>query len=255
MTGEHEDLSRIIEAKKPHLVLLDLMLPGTDGLELMESVPELADLPVIFISGYGRDETIARALESGAEDYIVKPFSPTELTARVRAALRRREEPEPFVLGDLAIHYEARRVTVAARALELTATEYELLRTLSLNAGRVSTYDMLLRRVWSRRHTGDTGRLRTVMKRLRRKLGDDPARPNWIFSELLAGAVRRHRDRKGRLPHAETRRLVASPRIMCVPARKRDPQRGTAASIAIKDRRHLCHAVSRDAMAAAYTCH
>ena len=187
VTGEHEDLSRIIEEEKPHLVLLDLMLPGTDGIELLEGVPELADLPVIFVSGYGRDETIARALESGAEDYIVKPFSPTELTARIRAALRRREEPEPFVLGELAIHYDARRVTVAGRALELTATEYELLRTLSLNAGRVSTYDMLLRRVWGRRDTKDTGRLRTVMKKLRRKLGDDAARPSWIFSERGVG--------------------------------------------------------------------
>ena len=187
VTGEHEDLSRIIEETKPRLVLLDLMLPGADGIELLEGVPELADLPVIFISGYGRDETIARALESGAEDYIVKPFSPTELAARIRAALRRREEPEPFVLGELAIHYDARRVTVAGRALELTATEYELLRTLSLNAGRVSTYDMLLRRVWGRRDTEDTGRLRTVMKKLRRKLGDDAARPSWIFSERGVG--------------------------------------------------------------------
>ena len=115
VTGEHEELSRIIEKEEPRLVLLDLMLPGTDGIELMGSVPELADLPVIFISGYGRDETIARALESGADDYIVKPFSPTELTARIRAALRRRDEPEPFVLGDLAIHYDQRRVTVAGR--------------------------------------------------------------------------------------------------------------------------------------------
>ena len=187
VTGEHEDLARIIEETKPRLVLLDLMLPGTDGIELLEGVPELADLPVIFVSGYGRDETIARALESGAEDYIVKPFSPTELTARIRAALRRREEPEPFVLGELAIHYDARRVTVAGRALELTATEYELLRTLSLNAGRVSTYDMLLRRVWGRRDTENTGRLRTVMKKLRRKLGDDAARPSWIFSVRGAG--------------------------------------------------------------------
>ena len=186
-TRDHEDLSRIIEAKKPRLVLLDLMLPGTDGMELMESVPELADLPVIFISGYGRDKTIARALESGAEDYIVKPFSPTELTARVRAALRRREEPKPFVLGELAIHYEARRVTVGGRTPALTATEYDLLRVLSLNAGRVSTYDLLLRQVWGRRHTGDTGRLRTVMKKLRRKLGDDAARPSWIYSERGVG--------------------------------------------------------------------
>ncbi len=84
------------------------MLPDVDGIELMRQVPELADLPVIFISGYGRDETVARALEAGATDYIVKPFSPTELVARVRAALRRHEEPEPFVLGQLAIDHGQR---------------------------------------------------------------------------------------------------------------------------------------------------
>ena len=97
VTGDPEELSGLIKAEQPALVLLDLMLPGTDGIELMERVPELADLPVIFISGYGRDETIARALESGAADYIVKPFSPTELTARVRAALRRQAGREPFL--------------------------------------------------------------------------------------------------------------------------------------------------------------
>ena len=86
VTGEPQEVSRLVRAEKPELVLMDLILPQTDGIELMERVPELADLPVIFISGYGRDETVARALEAGAADYIVKPFSPTELTARVRAA-------------------------------------------------------------------------------------------------------------------------------------------------------------------------
>ena len=115
-------------AEKPQLVLLDLMLPGTDGIKLMESVPALAELPVIFISGYGRDETIARALEAGAADYIVKPFSRIELTARVRAALRRHAEPGPFLLNELAIDYDLRRVTLAGNPVALTATEYELLR-------------------------------------------------------------------------------------------------------------------------------
>ena len=123
------------------------MLPGTDGIALMESVPELADLPVVFISGYGRDETVARALEAGAADYVVKPFSPTELAARVRAALRRVARPEPFELEGLAIHYEARRATVAGREVELTATEYDLLSVLSLNAGRVVTYEALVRQI------------------------------------------------------------------------------------------------------------
>ena len=116
-------------------MLLDLILPGGDGIELMRQVPELSDLPVIFISGYGRDEALARALEAGAADYIVKPFSPTELVARVRAALRRHEEPEPFVLGGLAIDYDRRRVNVGGVAVALTATEYELLRVLIAQRG------------------------------------------------------------------------------------------------------------------------
>ena len=182
VTGDHAELSRLIRTEKPCLVLLDLMLPGTDGIALMESVPELAELPVVFISGYGRDETVAKALEAGAADYIVKPFSPTELTARVAAALRRIARPEPFVLGELAIHYEARRVTVAAREVALTATEYELLRTLSLNAGRVVTYDTLVRGVWNGRVTGDLNLVRNFVKKLRAKLGEDASSPSWIFN-------------------------------------------------------------------------
>ena len=187
VTGGDADLSHIIRTEKPHLVLLDLMLPGTDGIALMESVPELAELPVVFISGYGRDETIARALESGAEDYIVKPFSRTELAARVGAALRRRAQPEAFALGELAVHYEERRVTVGARQVALTATEYELLRVLSLNAGRVTTYEMMLREIWGERAAGDMDLVRNFVKKLRAKLGEDAAQPTWIFNERGVG--------------------------------------------------------------------
>ena len=187
VTGDHGELSRIIKTAKPQLVLLDLLLPGTDGIELMESVPELADLPVIFISAYRRDETIARALESGAADYIVKPFSPTELTARIRAALRRRAGPESFVLGDLAIHYEERRVTVAGRAVKLTATEYDMLRVLSVNAGRVTTYETLFRQLWDGQEFGDPRLVRNFVKNLRRKLGDDPTGPVYILNERGVG--------------------------------------------------------------------
>ena len=187
VTGDPEEVSGLIRSERPRLVLLDLMLPGTDGIELMERVPELADLPVIFISGYGRDETIARALEAGAADYIVKPFSPMELTARIRAALRRQAEPEPYRLGGLEIHYEERRVSVAGRPVELTATEYELLRVLSRNAGRVSTFEALLRQVWGGRHNGDTELVRTFVKKLRRKLGDDAASPAYIVNERGVG--------------------------------------------------------------------
>jgi len=187
VTGDPRGLSDVIRKERPRLVLLDLMLPGTDGIELMEFVPELADQPVIFISGYGRDETIARALETGAADYIVKPFSPTELTARVRAALRKGDEAEPFVLGELTIHYEQREVTMAGRPVRLTVTEYELLRVLSLNAGRVSTHDMLVRQVWGERATEDTKLVRTFIKKLRRKLGEDAARPTYILTERGVG--------------------------------------------------------------------
>ncbi len=187
VTGDPRELSRIIRTEKPHLILLDLVLPGTDGLELMESVPEMANLPVIFISAYGRDETIAKALEIGAADYLVKPFSATELTARIWAVLRKRVEPKPFVLGELTIHYEQRRVTVAGRPVRLTATEYHLLQILSLNAGRVMTYDSLIRQLWSPLNHGDRDRVRTFVKQLRRKLGDAPGRPRYILNEHGVG--------------------------------------------------------------------
>ena len=187
VTDDPEELSDLLEVRKPQLVLLDLMLPGADGIELMDSVPGLADRPVIFISGYGRDETIARALETGAADYIVKPFSPTELTARIAAALRRDAGPERFRLKDLAIDFERRRVVVAGRPVELTATEFELLRVLSIEAGRVLTYDTLLRRVRGEQGTGGPALIRTFIKNLRQKLGDHAGQPTYILTERGVG--------------------------------------------------------------------
>ena len=187
VTGEPEDIQRIIRTERPALVLLDLVLPGRDGIELMQQLPELSDLPVIFISAYGRDEVVVKALEAGAADYVVKPFSPTELVARVGTALRRRAAPEPFVLGDLAIDYSQRRVTVRGDAVELTATEYELLRVLSLDAGRVVTFDTLQRRVWPKRESADANLVRIFVRHLRRKLGDDAASPAYIFNQRGVG--------------------------------------------------------------------
>ena len=187
VTGNPDEVPGLIRTEKPQLVLLDLMLPRTDGIELMAQVPELSDLPVIFISGYGRDETIARAFQIGAADYIVKPFSPTELTARVGAALRTHAGPEPFVLAGLAIDYERRRVSVNGSAVALTATEYELLRILSVNAGRVVTSESLLRQAWGARASTDTGPVRAFVKKLRAKLGDDAVCPTYIFNERGVG--------------------------------------------------------------------
>ena len=187
VTGEPGKLVRLIRTEAPRLVLLDLVLPGRNGIELMEQVPELSDLPVIFISGYGRDETVAAAFEAGAADYIVKPFSRTELVARVGAALRRREAPEPFALGDLAIDFDRRRVSVGGAPVELTVTEFELLRVLALDAGRVVPHGALLRRVWSGKSEANPNSLRVCVRSLRRKIGDDAANPTWIFSERGVG--------------------------------------------------------------------
>ena len=112
LTGEPGEALRILQDERIHLVLLDLALPGKDGIELMSEIAEVADVPVIFLSAYGREENITQALDKGAVDYIVKPFSPMELAARIRAALRKREAPErpdPFILADLTIHYADRK--------------------------------------------------------------------------------------------------------------------------------------------------
>ena len=193
VTAEPAEALSLIEQNRPHLVLLDLMLPGSDGIELMKAMFDLIDVPVIFLSGYGRDHIIARAFEAGAVDYIVKPFSPTELVARIKAALRRRDAPyraepsEPYVLGDLTIDYTERLVTVAGRPVKLTPTEYDLLFELSVHAGRVVPHDRLLYRVWGPGKSRDTRTLRTHVRRLRRKLGDDASNPTYIFAEPRVG--------------------------------------------------------------------
>ncbi len=186
-TGAPEEVADVLEETAPDLVLLDLMLPGTDGIELMRSLPALRDRPVIFVSAYGRDETIATAFEMGAADYVVKPFSPTELLARIRAVLRRVQKPWTYRMRELAIDREARRATLAGRRLKLTATEYDLLSELAAKAGRVVTYDNLLRRVWRSRNKGDTRVVHAFVRRLRRKLGDDAGSPTYIFTEPRVG--------------------------------------------------------------------
>ena len=199
VTGDPEEALRLVEEEKPDLVLLDLMLPGTDGIELMKDILRAGDVPVIFVSAYGRDELIARAFDMGAVDYVVKPFSPTELAARIRAALRKRaasEPSEPYVLGDLTIDYAERRVTLAGRPLPLIAMEYRLLAELSANAGRLLTYEHLLERVWGEKSSGDVRPMRTIVSKLRRKLGDDADNPTYIFTEPRVGY---------RMPKGETK--------------------------------------------------
>ena len=193
VTGDPEEVSRLMQEQSPHLVLLDLMLPGSDGMELMGEIREIADVPVIFLSAYGQDEVVARAFDLGAADYVVKPFSPTELAARIRAALRKRAAPElaeptqPYVRGDLTVDYPQRRVTVAGRIVALTAIEYRMLVELSANAGRPLTHEHLLQRVWGPDKGADSAPVRNIVKRLRRKLDDDPDNPGYIFAEPTVG--------------------------------------------------------------------
>ena len=193
VTAEPEEAPALTAEHRPDLALLDLVLPGHDGVELMGDILSVSRIPVIFVSAYGRDETVARVLEHGAADYIAKPFSPTELVARVRAALRRsaeseRPEPaEPFVLGELAIHHAQRKVTVSGRTAPLTPTEFDLLAALAAEAGRVVPHERLLRRVWRPGKPGNLQVLRTHLMRLRRKLGEDTANPEYIFAEPRVG--------------------------------------------------------------------
>ena len=193
VTGDAEEVPRLMEQEKPHLVLLDLMLPGADGIELMKSILRSVDVPVIFVSVYGQEEVVANAFDMGATDYVVKPFSPTELAARIRAALRKRLAPqqsepsEPYSGGDLHINYAERSVTVSGEQVHLTATEYAVLYELSVHTGRVLTHDHLLHQVWGPGRTGEPWLIRDVVKRLRRKLGDNADDPAYISTEPRVG--------------------------------------------------------------------
>ena len=192
-TGDPGAVARLIEEKRPHLVLLDLLLPGMDGIDLMEGVSELDDIPVIFLSAYGRDQIIARAIEAGADDYIVKPFSPTELVARIGMVLRRRmpdgtvESRGPYTIGDLTVNYAERRVYLKGRPVHLTDIECRMLVELMAHAGQVLTHAELLQRVWGPAHSGRTGAVRSAIKNLRRKLGDDADNPAYITNVPRVG--------------------------------------------------------------------
>ena len=192
-TADPADVPRLMEAEKPHLVLLDLVLPGSDGIELMNDIRKTADVPVVFLSVYGQDETVVRALDMGAVDYVVKPFSPTELAARIRAALRKRLEPfqgepsGPYDAGGLRIDYALRRVTLGGEPVELTATEYAVLYELTVHAPRTLTHAVLLQRVWGPEKVGEPWLVRDMVRRLRRKLGDDADNPRHILTEPRVG--------------------------------------------------------------------
>ena len=189
IAGGPTEAMSLMAVRNPHLVLLDLMLPGTDGIELMQELRYIADVPFVFLSAYGQEDVVARAFDTGADDYVVKPFSSTELLARIRAALRRRavQQAQPYVRGELVVDYAERRVTIAGRVVPLRPLEYGLLAELATNAGRPLSYEHLSERVWKRRDNNDPRRIRSAVRSLRRKLGDDAERPFYIFTEPRVG--------------------------------------------------------------------
>ena len=193
ITDDSDDVEHAIEAQKPRVILLEMTQSWADGLEMLVRVGRFSDAPVIVIAGHGWDQHIGRAFELGAFDYVAKPFTSTEMLARIGIALRGRsvagrdETPGQYQNGELSIDYAEREVFVSDRPIRLTATEYKLLTELSSSAGRVLTHEQLLRRVWGPLYTGDSRILRTYVKELRHKLGDNASRPTYIFNEPGVG--------------------------------------------------------------------
>ena len=169
-----EDALARLEAVRPRLVILDIGLPGQDGFDVCRGIRARSPVPIVMLTA--RDEEADRVvgLELGADDYVTKPFSPRELAARVKAVLRRTDpapRPERLVLGDVALDPEAREVTVAGSAVELTGKEFDLLAYLVENAGIVVSRDQLLDRVWGMTYAGGTRTVDVHVAQLRRKLG------------------------------------------------------------------------------------
>ena len=191
VTGDPLEAQQIAAQGQLDAILLDLVLPETDGIELMQEMLKTVDVPVIFLSAYGQEDVIARAFDTGADDYIVKPFSPTELAARIRAALRRRHllkaPPEPYIFSDLQVDFVQRRVVLRGQRVRLTPIEFRLLVELALTPGDVVSHEQLLKRVWHTDAHGDMRPVRTAVKSLRRKLGDNAEDPIYIFTEPRIG--------------------------------------------------------------------
>jgi two-component system alkaline phosphatase synthesis response regulator PhoP len=171
---------------EPELVVLDLMLPGISGIEVARQLRTTRKTPILMLTARGSEEDVLGGFEAGADDYLVKPFSPKVLVARVRAVLRRsgkepEEEAGPSVsIGDISIDPRAREVRVAGQEVELTAKEFELLRVLTEHPGWVYTREDLLETVWGYTYLGDSRLVDVHVANLRKKIGDDPAEPRFI---------------------------------------------------------------------------
>ena len=176
--------------EKPDIIILDIGLPDIDGIEVTRSLREWTQIPIIILSVRGSEKDKIAALDLGADDYLTKPFVVGELLARVRAALRHSAKTagEPsFKTGGLEVDFENRLVKVAGHELQLTPNEYELLKVLVVNAGKVMTHKHLLNAVWGPEYIGEFHMLRVNISNLRRKIEPDPARPQIIITESGVG--------------------------------------------------------------------
>ena len=180
----------------PDVVLLDLGLPDIDGTHVLTSLREWYEGPVIIVSARNQEKEKVQALDMGADDYINKPFSASELLARIRAAVRHTRTPEGaaavansgvFTAGELTIDYDKHRVYIAGRDANLTQNEYKLVALLGLHAGKVLTYDYLIKELWGPSARSDNQILRVNMANIRRKIEKNPAQPAYIFTESGVG--------------------------------------------------------------------
>jgi two-component system KDP operon response regulator KdpE len=175
---------------RPDVVLLDLMLPDMNGVEVCRTIRQSNETPIVILSALGEEKTKVQALDEGADDYLTKPFGMDELLARIRVALRHgsslRASHPIITAGDLRIDLEHRSVSVAGRDVALTPTEYSLLKYLATNAGKVLTHPMILRSVWGAEYE-DAAVLRTYVNQLRAKIETDPAHPKLIITEPRVG--------------------------------------------------------------------
>jgi DNA-binding response OmpR family regulator len=184
-TGDGDEARRLLERNNPSLVVLDVMLPGTDGLELCRWIRTRSDLPVIMLTARGDEADRIVGLELGADDYVTKPFSPRELVARVRAVLRRMDAAVDgsrgsVAFGDVVVDASTREVTKAGRPLVLTAKEFDLLHFLASHPRRVFSRDQLMERIWGYSAALDTGTVTVHIRRLREKVEDDPSQPDHL---------------------------------------------------------------------------
>ena len=173
-------------ARSPQAILLDLGLPDGDGIELVTAVRETSDVPIVIISARGDERDQVQALDSGANDYVTKPFREAELLARLRAVLRSAArwapQDETLTVGELRIHTLERQVFRNETEIALTPTEFNLLQLMAREAGRVMTHRQLLREVWGASHVEDVQYLRVFMKQLRAKLEQDPSKPQLLIT-------------------------------------------------------------------------